>query len=176
METFDYTGYLQRGTADYQGSLYAFELPRSTIGAVAFHLAIWLSGVDTTKFRLVNDLEQVSRGTLARGAILFANESDHQAFSTWWAHYCLNFIGGEVEKEFLPCPPRDQMISGWNMSFPLLIDGATRNNHREAVTSELFNSWSWIAHNAKARVWRIPGCYVFESEDDAMLFKLTYQD
>lgn len=174
METFNFDGYLKRGSAPFSGALYAFELPRSPIGAMAFHLSIWLSGVDVTKFKLVNDLEQTRLGDKAQGAILFSNECDYEAFVTWWDRYQENFVSRKPEVEFLPRPPEDQKLNVYSYSFPLRMDIV--NNHRDGVTLDLFNSWSWIAHNAQGKVWRIPGCYLFEKEDDALLFKLSYQD
>lgn len=174
METFNFDGYLKRGSADFTGALYAFELPRSPIGAMAFHLSIWLSGVDVTQFKLVNDLEQTRMGDKAQGAILFSNQEDYDAFLVWWERYNRNFICRGPEVEFLPRPPEDQKLTVYSLGLPLRMDIV--NNHRDGVTLDLFNSWSWIAHNATARVWRIPHCYLFESEDDAVLFKLSYQN
>jgi hypothetical protein len=173
METFNFDGYLKRGSADFAGALYAFELPRSPMGAMAFHLSIWLSGVDVTQFKLVNDLEQTRVGDKAQGAILFSKQEDYDAFLIWWERYNRSFICRGPDVEFLPRPPEDQKLTVYSMGLPLRMDIV--NNHRDGVTMDLFNSWSWIAHNATGKVWRIPGCYLFEKEDDAVLFKLSYE-
>lgn len=174
MEQFNFDGYLKRGSTEFCGALYAFELPRSPIGATAFHLAIWLSGNDVTKFKLVNDLEQTRLGDKAQGALLFSNESDYTDFLVWWERYTSSFISRSPDVEFLPRPPTNQKLDVYNLEFPLRMDIV--NNHRDGVTIELFNSWSWIAHNASGKVWRIPGSYLFENEDDAVLFKLSYHN
>lgn len=172
MDTFNFDGYLKRGNAQFEGPLYAFELARSPIGATSFHLAIWLSGVDVTRFKIVNDLEQTRQGDKAKAAILFEFKEDYDSFLIWWSAYNKHFVDKKPELTFLPRPPENQKLEVYSMALPLRIDSAM---NRDGVTSEVFSSWSWIAHHARGRVWRIPGSYLFEDEDDAMLFKLSYE-
>jgi hypothetical protein len=135
-----------------------------------YHFAAWLAGTEIVDFMLcaqigaapiINTREQ---NTL----VVFGKRQDRDAFLAWRKRVSSWFVNEPFNEEYMPSLP----LEGSRM-IHMVEAKIEQNDFAHYYTDELFELWSWITHNCtNGAVWRVQNGFAFESETDAVHFKL----
>jgi len=101
-------------------------------------------------------------------AIAFEHEADFQAFNSWWNEYKL-LVGDAIKYRALPEPGDGEVISGVMVKHN---PHAEWGRDRFPTPDEFLVEWSWIVETCSSKVWWTPCHWIFQSQEEAVMFKL----
>lgn len=136
-----------------------------------FHVAVWelaqpQLAKKATYLKVKGDNGRYSK------AIAFENETDFRAFNTWWTDYKI-LVGDAIKDRALPEPGDGEVISGVMVKHAPVTDWDRR---RFQTAEEFLVEWSWIVETCSSKVWWTPCHWIFQSQEEAVMFKLHGDD
>lgn len=102
---------------------------------------------------------------------LYGSESALNNFKEWEKSYLARFAPSN-ERELLPSLPNSYRISGTAFDHKGIY--YNQNKRYLELTIQSFPTWIWIVQNCKGKVFITDRSFIFEDDQDAVLFKLQY--
>lgn len=132
-----------------------------------FHVAVWELAQPQMAKKATNLKVKGDNGRYSK-AIAFEHESDFHAFNTWWNNYRL-LVGDAIKYRALPEPGDGEVISGVMVKHNPNTDW---RGQRLQTPDEFLVEWSWIVETCSSKVWWTPCHWIFQSQEEAVMFKL----
>lgn len=132
-----------------------------------FHVKVW-ELAQPQLFAKATQLKVKDDNGRFNKAIAFADEADFHKFNSWWRDYKI-LVGEAINYPTIPEPGDGEVISGVMVKHdPCLEYGRDRLPRPE----EFLDDWVWIVESCSSKVWWTPCHWIFQSQEEAVMFKL----
>ena len=91
-------------------------------------------------------------------------------FNKWWDSYAARF-NGHIDEQLIPMPTPEQHISGYMMPHDITMAPVMTQTRPENYMDE----WAWVCGHCTGKVHWTFTHWIFETQSDAVLFKLTFK-
>jgi hypothetical protein len=133
-----------------------------------FHFAIWerifADEIRDYGFAVFDGMP----GSASR--LVFGSDRSHRQFTRWWRAYRRRFGGDSYKYELVPTFSAEKRACGTVYRFAI----PSEHSSESVISVEMYESWEWIVRHSQGKVWRTPGCWVFQRASDAVAARLCW--